>query len=74
MQGRGDEKYSLPSLKIVVKEKGEDGWSIVGIEISENGEFMAVSFHNLTNKLSKAEVKIYASRLIGHKLHRTNKF
>jgi WD40 repeat protein len=76
MQSRGDEKYSQPSLKTVFKEREEEGWSVVGIELSEGGEFMAVSYHKLargTNKRSISEVKIFASRGGGHKL-RPNKF
>ena len=49
-QGKGDDKYVLPSLRRMKIEKNEKTGAVLNIEVSESGDHLAVSYNNLMKK------------------------
>jgi WD40 repeat protein len=58
MQSKTDEKYCPLNLGKAKKEKGDDGQAVLNIELSDNGEYIAVSYQKIVGDKSYSYIKI----------------
>lgn len=63
MQTKTDEKYCPLNLGKAKREKDEDGQAVLNIELSENGEYIAVSYQKLVGEKSYSCIKISHFRI-----------